>query len=196
MSSSGLPAHLFETYAFYKKNTSFFIRWLSMHNKGTKERSSITSVKELICLADSVIEKQVPVPVDVFLNLEKVIRARTRVSRFFKTVARPENQEAHLSHEFFTRALQQIHGDLREMADKCKSSTRSESANLFEYLHWDKSLEDEEEAQPVDHGHTPVQRITTESCCPNQSGGSEKDSVGEFMAISLYLFVSTLNAQS
>lgn len=203
MSSSGLPTHLFETYAYYKKNTSSFIRWLSAHNKDTKERSSIISVRELICLANTVISRRITVPVELFHNLGKTIRARTRVSRFFKSVARPEDREALLSHEYFTQALQQIHTDLRELTAKCKHSIRRPddnalqgNANPFENLHWEDCLQDEKEAQPADRKRAPIQRITAESSGPSLSRRSEKDNIGEFMAIAIYLSVSPSNETS
>lgn len=202
MSTTGLPTHLFETYAFYKKNTSSFIRWLSAHNKDARERSSISSVKELLCLANSVISKQVAVPLELYHTLGKTIRARTRVSRFFKRVARPEDHEALVSHEYFTQALQQIHGDLRTLIQNSKNfaghpddAIIKRNENPFELLHWEECLKDEDDCQLADQKHVPVPRITAESSDLNHSKGIERDNIGEFMAIALYLSVSLFHTQ-
>lgn len=203
MSSSGLPTHLFETYAFYKQNTSSFIRWLSVHNKDAKERTSINSVKELLALANSVIAKQVTVPVELFHNLGKTIRARTRVSRFFRNAGKNEELEALSSHEFFTQALQQIHGDLRELMQKSRNSASPidehfviENTNPFECLHWEECLKDKEEAQPIDRKNISSSRITGEICCPDHHRAAEKDEIGEFMAIALYLSVGSFHSRN
>ena len=209
MSPISLPGSLFDTYARYKLGTTAIIRWLSAHVEGTKDRTHVNSVGELRYLANVVIVKHIKVPAGLLQDLKDTIRARIQVSNFFKSLAKPGDQEISSSHEHFTSTLVQIHGDLRRLSKESQTTpTTSEKAtkesrtvakasktptkapsNVFEFLECDECLSGEVDESIANQG------FKESSAAPEHSHISElkrveRDGIGDFMALAMYLSVS------
>ena len=198
MSSAGLPSYLFDTYAFYKKSTSAFIQWLSLHSGRAEARAHINSTRDLIYMTEVCVKKRIKVPIDILQTLRRTIRARTRVGKFFKKLAPSEDNGGATSHEFFTGVLQQVYTDLRKVTEEAQATVSASEPeqfklnNAFGHLHTEDCPEDctEDEDQ-----------ISCEKCEKRAKRVARKkrlkvavnignDYVNEFMALSTYLLVS------
>lgn len=200
MTPISLPGSLFDTYACYKKGTIAFIRWLSAHNDDAPERAFVNSVDELRYLANAVISKRVKIPAGLLRGLRQTIRARTRVSKFFKTLAESADQDVSSSHEHFTATLLQIHGDLQSLAQESQTSPATAPttpskrpsklpSNLFECLKSDEDVDSEDDLSLAEKCESPSGSVP-ECSRVNESKGSENDDIGHFMALAMYLSVS------
>lgn len=202
MSPVSLPGSLFDTYARYKLGTTAIIRWLSAHVEGTKERTYVNSVGELRHLANMVLVKHINVPTALLQDLRDTIRARMQVSNFFKSLTKPGDQEISSSHEHFTGTLIQIHGDLRRLSKESLQKASKESrttkaskpptkthSNVFEFLECDECIcgEDDEFIAEQDSFEARATPEYSHICEPK---GIERDGIGDFMALAMYLSVS------
>ena len=197
MAPISLPGSLFDTYARYKKGTMAFIRWLSAHNEDFTERAYVNSVDELRYLADGVISKRIKIPANQLSGLGETIRARTRVSKFFKTLAQPGDQDITSSHEHFTNTLLQIHQDFHSLAQQSRTSPTSTPtkptsklpSNVFECLGSDECIDNDDELAVAERSESSTGMVA-ECSRANESKGGENDNIGEFMALAMYLSVS------
>lgn len=203
MAPLSLPGSLFDTYACYKKGTISFIRWLSAHNADATERAYVKSVDELRYLANTVISKRVQIPADLLRGLRKTIRARTRISKYFKTLAEAGDQDVSSSHEHFTGTLLQIHRDLQSLIQASPTSPAAPSttptkrrskppANVFEYLNSDESFSSDDDLSGTEKCESPSGSVA-ECSRINEAKGSENDDIGDFMALAMYLSVGQSN---
>lgn len=208
MSPVGLPGSLFDTYARYKLGTTAIIRWLSEQVEGTKERTYVNSVGDLRHLANMVTMKHIKAPAGVLQDLQDTIHARMEVSNFFKSLAEPGEREISSSHEHFTGILIQIHGDLRRLAKEFqiapatsdKGINRSRSAkipralpktlsNVFECLNCDECIYSEDDEFNAEQRSVETHKRREYSHI-SASKGTERDGIGDFMALAMYLSVS------
>ncbi len=202
MSPISLPGSLFDTYKCYKNGTTTFIRWLTAqeqeHDEGAPLRAYVKSVDELKLLANSVLSKRKKLPTSLSWGLRDTIYARTRVSKFFKSLAGPGDREITSSHEHFTRTLLQIYHDFQGLAKVARPPPSSEKSlkrpsNVFEFLGFDDCVSSEDD-QPVLKDHRNHSRRVfacgcVEECCSNDSTVPGNDNIGEFMALAMYLSV-------
>ena len=194
MSTINLPGFLFDTYASYKTGTTALVQWLSTHSGKGRGQAHIGCARDLIYLTRIVVKKHIKVPDDLLQTLRKTIRARTRVANFFKRLAASEEHSTTASHEFFTSVLQQVHDDLRGLAEGAQEKVvtlecgPAKPNNAFEHLQTEDCPECEDES-------------SHEGCKMHARGLSRKgrqkkppkagnDFVNEFMALSTYLLVS------
>lgn len=197
MAPISLPASLFDTYASYKSGTMTFIRWLSSHASGndTSERQYVKSVDELRCLAENVLASRVKMPSSLSWTLRETIRDRTRVSKFFKTLAFPGDNGVTSSHEHFTLTLQHIFYDFEALSKPSRppppralTSVVSKPSNIFEFLGSDGCISDDEPSVLEDYSRTPPQKML-DCGCVSHFPELENDKIGEFMGLAMYLSV-------
>ncbi|MCJ1467159.1 hypothetical protein MMC07_005781 [Pseudocyphellaria aurata] len=197
MMSLSLPGSLFDTYSFYKKGTIAFIRWLSAQDKKAAGRAFVNSVDELRYLADAAIAKRVKIPAGVLSDLKETIRARTRVSKFFKALAKPSDQDVSSSHEYFTATLLQIHRDLTALTQQSRTASATahttpnksppkRSANVFGCLECDDCIGNDNDWSVGEKCASPSEVAPT-CVLVNESAASTNDDIGEFMALAVYL---------
>lgn len=200
MTPVSLPGSLFDTYACYKKGTIAFIRWLSAQDEDATERAYVNSVEELKYLANTVISKRIKIPAILLSSLKETIRARTRVSKFFKTLAKPGDQEMSSSHEHFTATLLNIYHDFHALTQPSRTSAASAPtrpakpssklpSNVFECLPADECKDGEDDFSVPEKSQSPSGSVPKCSRV-NESKGSENDDIGAFMALAMYLSVS------
>lgn len=199
MAPASLPGELFETYAFYKKGTIAFIRWLSEQSGEAKERASVNSVDELRYLAKKVISKHIEIPTSLLSDLRETVRARTFVSKFFKSLAKPGDRDICSSHEHFTTTLQQIYRDFLALTPKSPKSPATAPttptkrsklpANVFECLSSDEGVGSEDDCSVVEQCEARSGSVPKCSRA-KKSKKTGNDNIGDFMALALYLSVS------
>lgn len=198
MTPVSLPGSLFDTYACYKKGTIAFIRWLSAHNEDVTERAYVNSVDELRYLANTVILKRIQIPATLLSGLRETIRARTRVSKFFKTLAEPGDQDISSSHEHFTHTLLQIYRDFHSLTQQSRTSptpttptqpTTKLPSNAFECLGSDECIGNDDDSSVSEKSESSAGMVP-ECNRVKESKGSESDDIGDFMALAMYLSVS------
>lgn len=200
MTPVSLPASLFDTYASYKQGTIAFIRWLSVQSGDVKARATVNSVDELRYLAKKVISRRIEIPTSLLSDLRDTIRARTRVSNFFKTLAKSGDQDICSSHEHFTATLQQVYRDFHALTPKSLKSPATAPttpnkprpklpANVFECLSSDECAGSEDDWLAVEQCEAPS-GIVPKCSQVKESKGSENDDIGDFMALAMYLSVS------
>lgn len=201
MAPIGLPASLFDTYASYKSGTMTFIRWLSSYasENDTSARHYVKSVDELRCLAETVLARRVKLPSSLSCTLRETIRDRTRVSKFFKTLAFPGDNRVTSSHEHFTLTLQHIFYDFEALskpsrppaprpAPRALTSVVSKPSNIFEFLASDGCVSDDEPSVLEEYSRTPPQKML-DCGCVSHFPELENDKIGEFMGLAMYLSV-------
>lgn len=110
--SLSLSAHLFESYASYKKDTYEVIRWLTRNAEPYMERASLTSVRELRYLADYVILNRVEIPGNLIQTFRRVIQSRKRLTNFYKRGSDQSVLESTETHKYFNDALEEVWKDL------------------------------------------------------------------------------------
>ncbi|KAF2101264.1 hypothetical protein NA57DRAFT_72706 [Rhizodiscina lignyota] len=144
MSTVTLSKDLFDVYESYKKATIQVIRWLSRNSGCDYERGYLSSINELRYFADYVILNQIEIPDDLIRVFRLAIRARKRLTCFYKRKgADNDSTEAHV---YFNETFESVFHDLnhcrRRSLSSC-SSTNSidassqmvvESANLYSCL--------------------------------------------------------------
>ena len=198
MASNGLPGSLFEFYAFYKKGTRALISWLSANGTNVTERTYVKSVEELKYLANTVISRRIQMSASLLRDLKDTVRARTRVSKFFKSLAKPGDQEQTSSHEYFTATLLQIHEEFQQLAKSAKTSSVSSPvtstkppSNVFEHLQNDKRTNNDHGSPTSPRRVTPTESVDQPSR-PDEVSRMKSDDIGEFMALAMYLSVCRL----
>ena len=96
-------SNLFDTYVQYKKDTRAIVAWLL--NNGPREDidKDHLSVRDLICIAETICAKAVQMPEIVAFHFRQAIAARRHLSQAFR---RAEGSRADApgteDHEFFT----------------------------------------------------------------------------------------------
>lgn len=198
MASISLPAFLFDTYASYKNGTMTFIRWLSSNasENDASERPYVKSVDELRYLADNVLARRIKMPSNLSWTLRDTIRDRTRVSKFFKTLAFPGDNGVSSSHEHFTSTLHHIFYDFEAMSKKTSrpspsrvlTSAVSKPSNSFEFLGSDGCISDGEQSVLEHYNRTPPQK-TLDCGCASHFPEFANDRISEFMGLAMYLSV-------
>lgn len=197
MAPINLPAFLFDTYASYKNGTIIFIRWLSSHasEDDASERPYVKSVDELRSLAENVLARRIKMPSSLSWTLKETIRDRTQVSKFFKTLAFPGDNDVTSSHEHFTSTLQRIFYDFEALSKTSRPPTAraltsvvSRPSNIFEFLGSDGCISDDEQSVLEDYNRTPPQNIL-DCGCVSHFPELENDKIGEFMDLAMYLSV-------
>ena len=108
-SKAKLSYNFFPDYQSYKKSTAVLVAWLIDNgNASHTEDRSLSSVKELMLLAQKVKDDSLIVPSHVLQALKSSIKKRGKITRFFKTLQDgahtlgDEITESTRSHEHFT----------------------------------------------------------------------------------------------
>ena len=105
-SRAKLSYHFFPDYRRYKKSTAVLVAWLIDNgNPSHTENRSLSSVKQLVHLAQKVKDDGLTVPSHVLQELKSSIQKRGKITDFFKTLqdgAPTEEEEITRSHEHFT----------------------------------------------------------------------------------------------
>ena len=98
--------NLLPDYQSYKKSTAVLVAWLIDNgNAACTENRSLSSVKQLMHLAQRVKDDGLTVPSHVLQALKSSIEKRGKITDFFKTLqsgAPTEEDEVTRSHEHFT----------------------------------------------------------------------------------------------
>jgi hypothetical protein len=193
MSRIALPGYLFDTYALYKKSTASVIQWLSLHSGKGGSRAHLNSTRELIYLTEVVVKEKIRVPNHLLHTIRRAIRARTRVGQFFKNLAASNDNGATASHEYFTSVLQQVHNDLRGLAEAVRETPSTselkpfERDNAFENLHIEDCSESEDQTPCTVCENRP--RVVSRKRRSKNAKDVRKDYVNEFMVLLTYLLV-------
>lgn len=153
------------------------------------------SVDELKCLAENVLARRVKMPSSLSWTLRETIRDRTRVSKFFKTLAFPGDNGLTSSHEHFTLTLRLIFCDFEALSKTSRppppralTSVVSKPSNIFEFLGSDGCISDDEQSVLEDYNSTPPQKML-DCGCFSHFPELENDNIGEFMGLAMYLSV-------
>lgn len=108
-SKAKLSYNFFPDYQSYKKSTAVLVAWLIDNgNASHTEYRSLSSVKQLMHLAQRVKDDGVTVPSHVLQALKSSIKKRGKITYFFKTLQDGVNTlgdeitESTRSHEHFT----------------------------------------------------------------------------------------------
>ena len=105
-SKAKLSYNFVPDYQSYKKSTAVLVAWLIDNGNASRtENRSLSSVKQLIRLAQSVKDNDLTVPSHVLQALKSSIKKRGKITEFFKTSkngAHTVEDEFTRSHEHFT----------------------------------------------------------------------------------------------
>ena len=105
-SKAKLSYNFVPDYQSYKKSTAVLVAWLIDNgNASHTENRSLSSVKQLLHLAQRVKDDDLTVPSHVLQALKSSIKKRGKITDFFKTLqdgAHTVEDEMTRSHEHFT----------------------------------------------------------------------------------------------
>ena len=104
-SKAKLSYNFVPDYQSYKKSTALLVSWLIDNGNASPTGSrSLSSVKQLVCLAQRVKDDGLTVPRHVLQALKSSIEKRGKITDFFKTLqdGAPTEDEITRSHEHFT----------------------------------------------------------------------------------------------
>ena len=105
-SEARLSYDLFTDYQDYKKSTAILVRWLIDNGDVSPTgNSTLASVKQLMNLAQLVVDKGTAAPHNIFHALKSSIEKRKKITAFFKSMQNDVHtgeNEVTRSHEHFT----------------------------------------------------------------------------------------------